>query len=77
MVPFSGQADLLLQVDLNYGTSPSFSPGGIQVRAGIGEDCFEQARVLSGLRLEHASATETTRHTQLFIGSAFEYLMSG
>ncbi len=48
---------MLLQVDLNYGTSPSFSTGGIQVRACIEDDCFQQARVLDGIRLEHASET--------------------
>ncbi len=55
MVPFAAQSDLLLQVDLNHGTSPSFTNGGIQVRACIEDECFGQARVLSDIRLQHDS----------------------
>lgn len=63
MVPFGSQTDLLLQVDLNHGTVPAFSKGGIQVRACIEEECLDQARVLSDVRLHHNS--ETVQWTQV------------
>lgn len=57
MVPFAGQTDLLLQIDLNHGSNPTFSQGGLQVRACMGEECLDQARVLSDVRLQHNSET--------------------
>lgn len=53
MIPFAWQPDLLLQVDLNHGTHPSFSNGGIQIRASIEEECIAQTRLLSDERLRH------------------------
>lgn len=53
MIPFSSQPDLLLQVDLNHGTHPSFTNGGIQIRASINDECTAQARSLTDERLHH------------------------
>lgn len=78
MVPFSGQDDLLLQVDLNYGTRPTFTAGGIQVRACIEDDRYQQTRVLAGLRLEHASETvDWTQVVQLAENGFFLSLANG
>lgn len=53
MIPFAWQPDLLLQVDLNHGTHPSFSNGGMQIRASIEEECIAHERLFSDERLQH------------------------
>ncbi len=65
MVPFASQPDLQLQVDLNHGTYPSFTKGGLQVRACIGEQCVAQTRSLSDVRLQHES--ESVDWTQVVL----------
>ncbi len=57
MVPFTAQPDLLLQVDLNHGTHPSFTTGGLQLRASIEDECLAQARAFIDERLSHDSET--------------------
>lgn len=57
MIPFSWQPDLLLHVDLNHGTQPSFSNGGLQIRATIEDECIAQTRLLSDERLHHEYET--------------------
>lgn len=53
MIPFASQPDLLLQVDLNHGTHPAFTNGGLQLRASIDDECAAQARSFSDVRLQH------------------------
>lgn len=78
MVPFSGQTDLLLQVDLNHGTVPAFTKGGIQVRACIEDECLDQARVLSDVRLQHNSETvDWTQVIQLANNGFFFGIING
>jgi hypothetical protein len=55
MIPFSSCDNLLLQVDLNHATAPSFSNGGLQVRACIETNCLAQVRLFSDVRLKHES----------------------
>ncbi len=63
MVPFAAAPDLLLQVDLNHGTYPSFTDGGFQVRSSIGDECLNDARSLQNERLSEDA--ETVRWTQV------------
>ena len=73
MIPFAGQPDLLLQIDLNHGSKPTFSQGGIQVRASIHEDCLDQARVLSDVRLQHNSETVDWTQVVLLANNGFYF----
>lgn len=63
MIPFADCDDLLLQVDLNHATNPTFSKGGLQVRACIETDCLAQVRLFSDVRLQHQS--EVIKWTQV------------
>lgn len=73
MIPFGGHDDLLLQVDLNHATSPTFSKGGIQIRVCLQDDCLAQLRLLNNVRLNHDS--ETVKWTQVVqsAGNAFYF----
>lgn len=63
MLPFGAEDALLLQVDLNHASSPSFSNGGIQLRVCQEDDCLAQVRLFDDMRLHYES--ETIRWTQV------------
>ncbi len=63
MFPVGDQTDLILQVDLNYGSWPNFTRGGFQVRAFDGEDTLSEVRQLEGELLSQNA--EVIRWTQV------------
>ncbi len=51
MTPFGDESGVLLQIDFNHATHPSFSSGGIQIRHNMNEDCWAEKRLFPGERL--------------------------
>lgn len=73
MIPFAWQPELLLQVDLNHGTHPSFTNGGLQVRASIDDECAAHTRSLADVRLHHESETVDWAQVVALTNSRFSF----
>ncbi len=57
IVPFAAEDGLLLQVDLNHASNPSFSNGGIQLRVCQEDDCLAQLRLFDDMRFQYEGET--------------------
>lgn len=69
MVPFGVESALVLQVDLNHASVPTFSSGGLQLRVSMDSDSVQQLRLLDGERLEYeAEVVRWTQFVQLTSG---------
>ncbi len=57
MLPFGSDSDVLFQVDINHGSVPEYSVGGMQVR--ICDDVYliHDRRIKEGLVLDHSEET--------------------
>lgn len=62
MLPFGSESDVLMQLDINHGTFPAFSAGGLQIRCNIDDECYSYSRIFEGMRLDDPG--EVLRITQ-------------
>ncbi len=63
MQPLGPNSSVLFFLDINHGSDPDYSAGGLQLRVDQNGQCSESKRLLAGEKLSHAS--ETIRWTQV------------
>ncbi len=67
LMPLGEASSLYFQLDMNHGSDPAYSTGGIQVKALNGDSCLNAQRSLAGQRLYVPS--ERITWTQVLIQS--------
>lgn len=72
MLPFGSSSNLLFQLDINHGSTPSFSAGGLQLRICDDDRCYSSVRILAGVKLRQQS--EQLSWTQVVQKSPEGYL---
>ncbi len=65
MLPLGPNSKVLFFLDINHGSTPDYSAGGLQLRIEQDGTTSANSRILSGVKLSHAS--ETIRWTQVAI----------
>lgn len=65
MLPFGPNSTTIFFLDINHGSDPDYSAGGLQVRVDQNADCSESIRINSGEKLNHSS--ETIKWTQVMV----------
>ncbi len=63
MLPFGQDSGTVLFLDINHGSSPSYSSGGFQSRIEQNGNTVADKRLLAGVKLNHAA--ETVKWTQV------------
>ncbi len=65
MMPFGPTSNTVFFLDINHGSTPDYSAGGLQLRAEKNSQCDESKRILAGDKLNHSS--ETIKWTQVMV----------
>jgi len=65
MLPLGPNSNTVFFLDINHGSTPAYSAGGLQLRADQNGDCSESKRILAREKLNHSS--ETIKWTQVMI----------
>ena len=65
MLPLGPTSSTIFFLDINHGSTPDYSVGGLQLRIDQNGECSESKRLLLGQKLNHTS--ETVRWTQVLV----------
>ncbi len=65
MLPLGPTSSTIVFLDINHGSAPDYSAGGLQLRVDQNGECSESKRILAGQKLNHAS--ETIKWTQVLL----------
>ncbi len=78
VMPLGPNSSTVFFLDINHGSDPDYSEGGLQLRAEQNGECSESKRLLNGAKLNRSS--ETIKWTQVMIwqGSQLKFgIVSG
>lgn len=65
MLPLGPNSSTVFFLDINHGTTPDYSAGGLQLRVDQNGECSASKRILAGEKLDRSS--ETVKWTQVII----------
>jgi hypothetical protein len=65
MMPFGSNSSKIVYLDINHGSYPDYSPGGLQLRVEQNGQITDSKRILSSVNLNRSS--ETIKWTQILV----------
>lgn len=78
MLPLGPNSSTVFFLDINHGSTPDYSAGGLQLRVDQNGECSQSRRVLAGEKLKHASESVTWTQVMIRQGNQLKFgIVSG